>query len=450
MPSAFREELISQIPALQLFIALGYRYLTPAEALVLRGNTEREVLLTRVLAPWLREHNAIDHRGQRLPFSEANIQAAIRRLSDEPLTAGLVAANERVYELLTLGASLPQAIAGDTRSYTLRYIDWQHPERNVYHVTDEFAVQRAGRHDSRRPDIVLFVNGIPLAVIECKRPDLVVDGKKAVQQAVSQMIRNQNRDEIPALFLYSQLLLAISVNDALYATTATPMDYWVGWTEQATDGAGNSRTIDLDSLVTPLINQPLSVEHRERLYGWRDDGYQVAAHFGGLGQRLPTVQDRTLYALLRPERLLDLAYRFLVFDAGIKKIARYQQYFAVCQTAERVARLDREQGRPSSGARVGGVIWHTTGSGKSLTMVWLAKALALHLAIPNPRVVIVTDRINLDDQITKTFRHCGKAVAQARSGRHLASLARRGKAGIFPRFDARLSGLHPFGSIAGE
>ena len=224
-------------------------------------------------------------------------------------------------------------------------------------VTDEFPVQRVGRHDTRRPDIVLFVNGIPLAVIECKRPDLVSDGKKAVQQAVSQMLRNQGRDEIPGLFLYSQLLLAVSVNDALYATTCTPMDYWVGWSEQATDGAGNSHAIDLDPLVTPLINRPLSADERERLYGWRRSTTS-AAHFDGLGERLPTPQDRTLYALLRPERLLDLAYRFLVFDAGKKKIARYQQYFAVCQTAERVARLDRER------KRTGGVIWHTTGSGK--------------------------------------------------------------------------------------
>jgi len=429
MSIAFREALISQMPALQLLMALGYRYLPPAEALALRGNSEREVLLKGVLAPWLREHNAIQRRGERVPFSEANIQAAIRRLRDEPMADGLIKANERVYELLTLGTSLPQTIEDDTRSHTLHYIDWQRPERNVYHVTDEFPVQRAGRHDTRRPDIVLFVNGIPLAVIECKRPDLERGKKKAVQQAISQMIRNQGRDEVPGLFLYPQLLLGISVNDALYGTTGTPLEYWVAWSEQAVDGAGNARPTDLDPPVAALINRPLTPDERKGLYGWREHGDAVAAHFGDLGERLPTPQDRALYALLRPERLLELAYRFIVFDGGIKKIARYQQYFAVRQTVERVARLGHTRMRTGP-QRTGGVIWHTTGSGKSLTMVWLAKALALHPAIPNPRVVIVTDRINLDDQITRTFRHCGKRVAQATSGRHLASLVRSGRADI--------------------
>ncbi|MHB1295308.1 MAG: type I restriction endonuclease subunit R [Anaerolineae bacterium] len=427
MSHVFRENLISQIPALRLLMALGYTYLTPAEALALRDNSERSVLLEGVLAPWLREHGAIAHRGGRESFSEANVQTAIRRLRDEPMADGLIVANERVYELLTLGISLAQTIDGDTRSYTLPYIDWQHPERNVYHVTGEFAVQRAGRRDERRPDIVLFVNGIPLAVIECKRPDLAAGGIKAVQQAVSQMIRNQGLDEVPGLFLYPQLLLAISVNDALYATTGTPMEYWVAWSEQAVDGAGNARPVDLDPLVAPLVNRPLAPDEHERLYGWRDAQGQAAAAADATvasGDRLPTAQDRALYALLRPERLLELAYRFIVFDNGIKKIARYQQYYAVCQTAERVARLDHAR------TRTGGVIWHTTGSGKSLTMVWLAKALALHPAIRNPRVVIVTDRINLDDQITGTFRHCGKTVAQARSGRHLASLVRSGRVDI--------------------
>jgi type I restriction enzyme R subunit len=323
MSLSFREELISQIPALQLLMALGYTYLTPEEALVLRGNSEREVLLTGVLAPWLWEHNTIDYRSQEVAFSEANIQIAIRRLSDEPLANGLLAANERVYELLSLGTSLPQTVGDDTRSYSLHYIDWQHPERNVYHISDEFPVQRAGRHDTRRPDIVLFVNGIPLAVIECKRPDLTVGDKKAVQQGISQMLRNQGRDEIPGLFLYPQLLLGVSVNHALYATTGAGKEYWAAWSEQAVDGAGNSRPVDLDPIVAPLINRPLSAEERERLYAWRgpserlSDG--VRTHFEGPGERLPTPQDRARYSLLRPERLLELAYRFIVYDAGTKK-----------------------------------------------------------------------------------------------------------------------------------
>ncbi|GAH31424.1 unnamed protein product, partial [marine sediment metagenome] len=108
-------------------------------------------------------------------------------------------------------------------------------------------------------------------------------------------------------------------------------------------------------------------------------------------------------------------YKFIVYDAGIKKIARYQQYFAVKNTIDRVNYTDR-------GKRRGGVIWHTQGSGKSLTMVWLAKSLALEPAILNPGIVLVTDRIDLDDQIYKTFKNCDKEVVQAKTGKHLVEL----------------------------
>ena len=416
LPS-FREQLISQIPALQLLMALGYEYLTPEEALRLRGGKAGNVILELVLEGWLRAHNEITFKGQTYPFTQANLQQAMRRLSEEPVEQGLIPANARVYELLTLGTSLTQTIDGDTKSFSLHYIDWRHPERNVYHVADEFPVQRARAYDTRRPDIVLFVNGIPLVVIECKRPDLERAGERAVMEAVTQMIRNQKEDEIPALFLYAQLLLAVSVNDALYATVGTAKKFWALWQEQAGDG----RITDVDPDLRPLINRRLTGEEARRLYAWREGARAVRAYFEGLqaaGERLPTPQDRTLYALLRPERLLELAYQFIVFDGGQKKVARYQQYFAVRQTVARVAGLNHQ------GTRTGGVIWHTTGSGKSLTMVMLAKAVALHPAIRNPRVVIVTDRIDLDDQIWRTFRACGKQVERAASGAHLVELIR--------------------------
>ena len=158
---SFREELISQIPALRLLIAMGYEYLTPEEALALRGGKRSRVILEGVLEPWLRAHNQITFKDQTYPFSEANIRRAVEILRDEPFD-GLIPTNQRVYELLTLGTSLKQTIDGDTKSFSLHYIDWQHPENNVYHVSDEFAVERRGSHETRRPDIVVFVNGIPV------------------------------------------------------------------------------------------------------------------------------------------------------------------------------------------------------------------------------------------------------------------------------------------------
>ena len=408
---SFREELISQIPALQLLMAMGYEYLTPDDALAKRGGKFRNVILEDVLVKWLREHNRIHYKGQEIPFSEANIQQAVRYLKEEPYD-GLVRTNEKIYELLTLGTSLTQTVAGDTRSFSLHYIDWKHPENNVYHVTDEFIVEKRRSEQTRRPDVVLFVNGIPLVVIECKRPDKEGStGEKSVFVGISQHIRNQKDDEIPHLFQYSQLLLSISKNEAMYATTKTEKKFWTVWKEET----------NIEEDVHRLINMPLPDLAKRDLYAHREYAVAVMRYFEDLekdGERLPTVQDRMLHGLLRPERLLELIYQFIVYDAGEKKIARHQQYFAVKETIARVTHLDK-------GMRSGGVIWHTTGSGKSLTMVMLAKALTLHPNVQNPRVILVTDRVNLDKQIWNTFHDCGKTVQRAKSGRGLIRLIKQ-------------------------
>lgn len=369
------------------------------------------MVLTGVLEPWLRKHNAVEFKGRRHAFSDANIREAVELLVDDPLQS-LMVANARIYELLTLGTSLPQTIDGDRKSFSLHYIDWQHPERNVYHVSDEFAVEKRGSHSTRRPDIVLFVNGVPLAVIECKRADKDHHGEKAVALGIEQLGVYQREDEIPHLFVPSQLLLAVSPNDALYATTGTTKKFWSTWREEEEAGAGGA----FEAAVHALINRPLDKTVEDRLYGWREYERRIRSHFATLGERLPCAQDRLIVALLRPTRLLELAYQYVVFDGGTKKIAHYQQYFAIRATMARVAE------RNAQGLRTGGVIWHTTGSGKSLTMVMLAKALALHPAIPNPRVILVTDRVDLDDQIWRTFKACGKSVAKARDGRHLVRM----------------------------
>ncbi|MBN2006042.1 MAG: type I restriction endonuclease subunit R [Anaerolineae bacterium] len=418
LPS-WHEDLSSQIPAARLLMAMGWQYLTPAEALALRAGKRGRTVLTGALEPWLREHNTIEFKGQRVPFSDANIRKAVDALFDEPYH-GPIVTNQRIYERLTLGISLPQAVDGDTKSFTLHYVDWEHPERNVFHVTEEFEVERRGSHQTRRPDLVCFVNGLPFVVIECKRPDLTTtDHEKAVAQAVSQMVRNQKLDEVPDLFIYSQLLLALSENAALYATTGTEKKFWAVWQEPDVDTGPHSA-------LSHLVNAPLIPAQQDALYHWRDNAAEVRAYFAAQDAhtRLVTPQDRSLYALLRPARLLELTYRYIVYDAGQKKIARYQQYFAVRATLDRVSHLDARQ------RRNGGVIWHTTGSGKSLTMVMLAKGLTLHPNLRNPRVVIVTDRVDLDTQIWNTFKACGKQVAQAASGKDLGTLLRAEQADI--------------------
>jgi len=417
----FNEKYLSQIPALQLLITLGYGYLTPEQALAARGGKPGQALLEEVLRERLKKINRIQYKGQSYLFSEENIQTAIQRLKNVKYD-GLLKTNEAIYDLLTLGVALEQSIEGDSKSFTLNYIDWKNPANNVFHVTAEFPVERTRSVETCRPDIVLFVNGIPFAVIECKSP------KVEVGQAVSQMIRNQREEYIPRLFTYTQLLVGVNKNAGRYATTGTPAKFWALWREQFDDAIA----------VATAVNAPLKPEDKAALFS---GDFAIARKFFDAleqeGERQVTEQDRTLYSLCRPERLLDLALRFTVFDGGIRKVARYQQFFAIKRVLERVKHRD------DVGRRLGGIIWHTQGSGKSLTMVMLARALALDPDIRNPRIVLVTDRVDLDKQLGNTFAACGLTPDRADSGRHLLELVSENKAHIVTtlihKFDKALS-----------
>ena len=377
-PNSYLEEDDSQGPALALLRKLGWAYLSPEEALEARNNRLSQPILENILAQQLPKFNSFTYKGESYEFSHENILQAIVELKNVP-DAGLVPTNEKVYELLIRPKSLVETMSGDRKSYDLWYIDWDTPANNAFHVTDEFEVQ--GLKQIRRADIVLFVNGIPIAVIENKRRDKA----QSVEEAISQHHTYQRKKEgIPQLYHYAQLLLAVQPNQVLYGTTNTARKFWSFWREP--------------------VEEPTAQLIRQERYG-------VPAE-----DRLPTEQDRSLYSLCRPERLLDLAYKFIVFDGGVKKIARYQQYFAVKETLRKVKQFTAQ------GSREGGVIWHTQGSGKSITMVLLSKSLELDPEIENPRTILVTDRVNLDKQIKKNFIKCGKTPAQARSGRELGQL----------------------------
>ena len=357
LPPAWLEDDISQLPALHLLQQLGYTYLTPDEALALRGGRESNVFLTGILADWLRHNNTIKRRGRSYPVSEANIAAAIQALA-EPPNDPLVRASEAAYHLLRLGKSIDQILEdGATGNTTLKYIDWANPAANTYHVTEEFSVTRRNLDESYRPDLVLFVNGIPFAVIECKRePD-------QINEAVSQHLRNQKPDGIAALYIPSQVLFALATSEAKYATTGTERDFWSPWREEHSP----------DASIAPFLNRRVPADRERAMLALRPRAsaarYQETVDQG----REVTEQDRLLWSLARPDRLLRMARRYVVFDAGIRKIARHQQVAAVEHA------LTRLNQRDATGRRQGGVIWHTQGSGKSLTMVYLAAALAEEL-----------------------------------------------------------------------
>lgn len=396
----FNEKYLSQIPALQVLINLGFEYLPPDKVSVERQGKTGNVLLEGILRSQLKQINRINYKGREFLFSEENIQTAIQKLKNVRFD-GLLKTNEAVYDLITLGTTLEQSIEGDSKSFTLNYIDWKNWQRNVFHVAAEFKVARSRSNETVRPDIVLFVNGIPLAVIECKSPDV------EIQQAVSQSIRNQSDDYIPRLFSYVQLVMGVNKNAAKYATVGTSAKFWSVWKELR----------DKEKDVDAGIEKSLSKEQKDQLF---QGEFAVArTFFDDLEtdeKRLVTEQDKALYSLCRPERLIEMAFKFTLFDGGIKKIAYYQQYFVVKSTLDRIKQSDGD------GRRQGGIIWHTQGSGKSLTMVMLTRNLALDPDISNPRIVLVTDRDDLDKQLGNTFAACGLDPNRATSGRHLLEL----------------------------
>lgn len=401
------EKHLSQIPALQLLINLGFEFLTPAEAFRERQNRTSNVLLENILRSRLEDINRIRYKGGEHFFSEENVLSAVQKLKNIQYD-GLLRTNEAVYDLLTLGTAMEQTIAGDSKSFNMNYIDWRNPHRNSFHVTVEYSVERSRSTETARPDIVLFVNGIPFCVIECKAPQV------EVEQGVSQSIRNQSDDYIPKLFIYSQMVLALNKNSAMYATTGSAAKFWGVWKELRMHNGESGQ-----KKLADLVNRPLAENIIAKIAATFEVNPKTLT-----GDRLVTEQDKALFSLCRPERLLELAWKFTVFDGGIKKIARYQQYFVVKSTLNRVKQVD------GSGTRRGGVIWHTQGSGKSLTMVMLARNLALDPEILNPRIVLVTDRDDLDKQLGNTFAACGLEANRATSGRNLLELVAEKKSGI--------------------
>jgi len=229
---------------------------------------------------------------------------------------------------------------------TVRLIDWENPNANDFALAEEVTI--AGAH-TKRPDVVLYVNGIALATLELKR------SKVAVSEGIRQTIGNQRTDFIRPFFTTVQLVLAGNDVEGLrYAVIDTPERYWLEWREES------------------AIEEPL---------------------------------DRGLTQLCSKERLLEIVHDFMVFDAGVKKVCRHNQHFGVKAAQERVAE------------REGGIIWHTQGSGKSLTMVWLAKWLREHQT--DARVLLVTDRTELDEQIEEVFLGVNEAIYRTTSGADL-------------------------------
>ena len=378
--TTYNEDSISKYPAIELLKKLGYIYISPEKCADERGS-KYDTVLKNILRDQLIKLNGYTYANKERKFSSANIERAIEDI-DEPLTDGLVKTSEKIYDMLLLGRSYAENLGdGKILSFNLKYIDWDNFENNVFHVTEEFSVDNIDRSKNARPDIVLFINGIPFAVIECKAPTISAD------QAVEQTIRNQTDDYIPQLFKYVQIVMATNKNTVKYATTGTPKKFWNVWREQDTE------------FLQKGLNKCIT-------------------------DRIPTEQDKNIISLFSKQRVKELIKYFILYDANVKKICRYQQYFALKEIIKTVTTYT------DNGNRCGGVIWHTQGSGKSLTMDMVSKYILMELSAYNPRVIIVTDRKELDSQITATFSHTRLNPARATSGRHLVQLINEGKVDV--------------------
>lgn len=412
----------SHIPALVTLMRLGWTYRSPAQVMAWRGDSTREVLLRPVLIEFLSQHR-FDYKGERFSLSSEGIQQVIATLAAPGLAEGLLSANEAVHDMLSLGITVNEFMPdGKRHAVTVPLVDWEHTERNSFLVTEEMEVQNASATGHRRPDLVGFVNGIPVVVIEAKRAASGNPNKSMIEESISQILRNQGVQEVPYLFAFAQVLVAVSQTDGRYGTTRTPKKFWARWNEELITEAERKA----------INSRPLGTEQIEALFAGKPS--RVRDWFEGLWSKpvLPTEQDELLIGILSPERLLALLRYYILFYKNEKIIARYQQFFGIQALLGQVSQVD------SKGSRKGGVVWHTTGSGKSFTMVFLSKLLVLNEALKRCRVVVVTDRVDLEKQLSRTFAAAGALgltsistgeAGQARvgSGRELARQIGRGE-----------------------
>lgn len=418
----FDEAKQSQLPLVEMLVNMGYTYLRREEALAQRSGDTGKYLLHDIARESFMNINSYESGGQKLKFSEADVAGVVEELETIRLE-GLIDTSKAISHMIMpkIGGKTIEVFAdGRRESRSFRYIDFSDGgKNNHFHVTVEYKV--TGK-ESIRCDVVCFVNGIPLAVIENKKSG--VD----IQKAIAQLARYQNPEHVPKLFTYAQLLIAANGSNWQYGATGTPAKFYANWRERdVTDD-------ELKAHIAAVIAKPID----PKLYAniLKDlNGYTLART--QLLERHISEQDIGAYAMLRPERLLDIAKNYVFYDGPIKKVARYQQYFAIHKMLQRVE--ERHNGK-----RRGGIVWHTQGSGKSLTMVMFIRALIDDPNIENPRVLVVTDRKDLDRQIRDTLRNAGlkKKIIQAQSGQHLLQMIRDQESGVITTL------VHKFGSAA--
>jgi len=332
--------------------ALGYDYLGNWETREENSNIEQQ-LLTDFL--------------KKQGYNDEIIKKAIDKLQKTATQQhkSLYDKNKEVYQLLRYGTDVKPSQA--EQSVHVHFIDWQHPENNHFAIAEEVTIK--GKH-TKRPDIVIYINGIAVGILELKRSSV------SISKGIRQNLDNQKKEFIQDFFTTIQLVMAGNDTQGLrYGTIGTPERYYLEWKEENPEYDHNQRL---------AIPRTLPRDKCEKA---------------------DNILDCDIYRLLNKKRLLKLIHDFIIFDSGIKKLPRHNQYFAV------------KAAQDSLRKREGGIIWHTQGSGKSLTMVWLAKWIIEN--ITDSRVLIITDRVELDEQIEKVFKGVGESIYRTKSAKDL-------------------------------
>lgn len=319
---------------------LKYEYLGNYEYRTCNRNIERKLLFDYLMST------------KKWSGDEAKRAIAILEKEAYCTPQNMQEKNEKVYSLLRYGVNVSPDVGA--KKITVNLIDWEHPDKNQFYIAEEVTINSSTPDSfTKRPDLVIYVNGIALAVMELKR------SKVSVHDGIRQTIGNQQENFIRPFFSTVQLLFAGNDSQGLYyGVIDTPEKFWLRWKEPDAS--------------------------------------------------IPNELDRSVTQWFNKKRLLEMIHDFLVFDAGVKKVCRPNQYFAV------------KAAQPRCKKKEGGVIWEAQGSGKSLIMVWLAEWI--HENIDNSRVVIITDREELDEQISDGFKDTGETIARAKSGAGLIAM----------------------------
>jgi type I site-specific deoxyribonuclease, HsdR family len=402
--SLFQDEVEKvELPAIEQLTRLGWNYLpgsalvpTAADAVPGAESGERsyyrDVVLSKRLEaaivrlnPWI---------------SDENLRKVIREFT-HPNHTGLMEYNQSIYDLLVNYLSVEQDLGAGRKGQTVKVIDFDNPDNNEFVCTNQFKVE--GINQNIIPDIVCFVNGLPLAVIECKSPyaaDAIAEGINQLRRYAN--LRSPEDDEgAQKLFWYNQLMVSTCRDQAKVGTISSSAQHYGDWKDAYPF---------TDADIRAMVQQPDFISTGSTAPGHKTGDvpspeYLVAAKQiasgVGAGSSEVTPQQRLLAGMFNPASFLDLMQNFTLFEPVdgrlIKKVARYQQYRAVNKVIERLKTSTTRKEKS-------GVVWHTQGSGKSLTMVMLAVKMRRDPELKQYKLVFVTDRTQLDGQLSKTFR----------------------------------------------